>query len=196
LERGSLVGPLARDLGLSPDELPARKLRIVTSDEKQYFALGNDNTNLRVHERIDREGICGDVSPCVLTLEAVMENPFDMFHVSITIQDINDNAPQFGKEFVTIEMIESTPPGARFLLGSGRDPDIGTNSLQNYELTPDPLFSLLVTESHDGTKHVELVLEKSLDREKQRNHHLILTAVDGGDPVRSGTAQIKINVTD
>ncbi|NXF13569.1 PCDGD protein, partial [Smithornis capensis] len=93
-------------------------------------------------------------------------------------------------------MIESTPPGTRFPLGSGRDPDIGINSLQNYELTPNPHFSLLVRESPDGTKHVELVLEKILDREKQINHHLILTAVDGGDPVRSGTAQIKITVTD
>ncbi|XP_032559250.1 protocadherin gamma-B5-like [Chiroxiphia lanceolata] len=196
LPRGSLVGPLARDLGLSAHELPARKLRIVAGDEKQYFTLGEGNTNLRVNERIDREGICGAVSPCVLRLEAVMENPFDMFHVSVTIQDINDNAPRFNKEFVTIEIIESTPPGTRFPLGSGRDPDIGANSLQKYELTPNPLFSLLVRESPDGTKHPELVLEKILDREEQRNHHLILTALDGGDPVRSGTAQIKINVTD
>ncbi|NXY00180.1 PCDG4 protein, partial [Centropus bengalensis] len=93
-------------------------------------------------------------------------------------------------------VIESTPPGARFPLGRGRDPDIGTNSLQNYHLTPNPLFSLVVRESPDGTKDAELVLEKGLDREKQRNHHLILTAVDGGDPARSGTAQIQISVTD
>ncbi|XP_051487528.1 protocadherin gamma-B5-like [Apus apus] len=196
LGRGSLVGPLARDLGLSPAELPARKLRIVSSDEKQYFTLGEDNGNLRVNERIDRESICGAVSPCVLSLEAFVENPFNIFHVSVTVQDINDNAPRFDREFVAIEMIESTPPGARFPLGSGRDPDIGANSLQNYQLTPHPHFSLVVRESPDGTKQAELVLEKSLDREKQRNHHLILTAVDGGDPVRSGTTQLKINVTD
>ncbi|XP_071615290.1 protocadherin gamma-B1-like [Heliangelus exortis] len=196
LGRGSLVGPLARDLGLSPAELPGRKLRIVSGDEKQYLVLGDDNTNLRVNERIDREGICGTVSPCVLTLEAFVENPFNIFHVSVTIEDINDNAPQFDREFVAIEMIESTPPGARLPLGSGRDPDMGENSLQSYQLSPNPLFSLLVKESPDGTKHAELVLENSLDREKQRNHHLILTAVDGGDPVRSGTTQIKIEVTD
>ncbi|KAM9603289.1 protocadherin gamma-B1-like [Morphnus guianensis] len=196
LGRGSLVGPLARDLGLSPTDLPARKLRIVSGDEKQYFTLGDDNTNLRVNDRIDREGICGALSPCVLSLEAVVENPFNIFHVSVTIQDINDNAPQFDREFIAIEMIESTPPGARFPLGSGRDPDIGANSLHNYQITPNPLFSLVVRESPDGTKQPELVLEKSLDREKQRNHHLILTAVDGGDPARSGTTQIKINVTD
>ncbi|NXD73501.1 PCDGH protein, partial [Eolophus roseicapillus] len=196
LGRGSLVGPLALDLGLSPAELPARKLRIVSGDEKQYFNLAEESGNLRVKERIDREGICGAVSPCVLNLEAVVENPFNIFHVSITIQDINDNAPQFDREFVDIEMIESTAPGARFPLGSGRDPDIGTNSLQNYQLTRNPLFSLVVRESPDGTKYAELVLEKSLDREKQRNHHLILTAVDSGNPVRSGTAQINISVTD
>ncbi|XP_010282448.1 PREDICTED: protocadherin gamma-B1-like, partial [Phaethon lepturus] len=175
--------------------LPARKLRIVSGDEKQYFTLG-DGTSLRVNKRIDREGICGAVSPCVLSLEAVVENPFNIFHVSVTIQDINDNAPQFDREFVALEMIESTPPGARFPLGSGRDPDIGANSLQNYQLNPNPFFSLVVREGPDGTKQPELVLEKNLDREKQRNHHLILTAVDGGDPVRSGTSQVKINVTD
>ncbi|XP_032776151.1 protocadherin gamma-B1-like isoform X13 [Strigops habroptila] len=196
LGRGSLVGPLARDLGLSPAELPARKLRIVSGNEKQYFNLAEENGNLRVKERIDREDVCGALSPCVLNLEVVVEKPFNIFHVSVTIQDINDNAPQFDREFVDIEIIESTVPGARFPLGSGRDPDIGANSLQNYQLTPNPLFSLVVRESPDGTKHAELVLEKSLDREKQRNHHLILTAVDSGDPVRSGTAQVTISVTD
>ncbi|NXL69084.1 PCDGF protein, partial [Chordeiles acutipennis] len=65
LGRGSLVGPLARDLGLSPTELPERKLRIVSGNDEQYFTLGEGNTNLRVKERIDREGICGVVSPCV-----------------------------------------------------------------------------------------------------------------------------------
>uniref|UniRef100_A0A8V5GFN9 Uncharacterized protein n=1 Tax=Melopsittacus undulatus TaxID=13146 RepID=A0A8V5GFN9_MELUD len=164
LGRGSLVGPLARDLGLSPAELPARKLRIVSGDEKQYFNLGEESGNLRVKDRIDRENICGAVSPCVLNLEAVVENPFNIFHVGITIQDINDNAPQFDREFVDIEVIESTASWVR--------------------------------ESPDGTKYAELVLEKSLDREKQRNHLLILTAVDSGNPVRSGTAQINISVTD
>eukprot|EP00075_Anas_platyrhynchos_P034860 XP_027324113.1 protocadherin gamma-B5-like isoform X2 [Anas platyrhynchos] len=196
LSRGSLVGPLARDVGLNPAELPVRQLRIVSGDEKQYFSLGADNGNLLVNERIDREDICGDVSPCVLSLEVVVENPFNIYHVSVAIHDINDNAPHFDREFVAIEMIESTPPGTRFPLDSCRDPDIGANSLKNYQLTPSPLFSLVVKESPDGRKHAELLLEKNLDREKERNHHLILTAVDGGNPVRSGTAQIKIDVID
>ncbi|XP_058505675.1 protocadherin gamma-C5-like isoform X50 [Solea solea] len=42
----------------------------------------------------------------------------------------------------------------------------------------------------------ELVLEKSLDREKKAVHNILLTALDGGNPVRSGTSQITITVLD
>ena len=49
--------------------------------------------------------------------------------------------------------------------------------------------------SKDGLS-AELVLQKSLDREKQAVITLTLTAVDGGKPPRSGTLQIIVNVID
>ncbi|KAG9461076.1 hypothetical protein GDO78_018216, partial [Eleutherodactylus coqui] len=93
-------------------------------------------------------------------------------------------------------MIEFTSPGTRFALQSAKDPDIGSNSIQTYKLSDNQHFILREKISSDGSKSPELVLEKTLDRESQNSHELILTAMDGGNPVRSGTARIKIIITD
>uniref|UniRef100_A0A8V5GD10 Uncharacterized protein n=1 Tax=Melopsittacus undulatus TaxID=13146 RepID=A0A8V5GD10_MELUD len=79
--------------------------------------------------------------------------------------------------------------------GRAHDPDVGPNSLQRYELSGDEHFSLAVQAGPGGDQRPELVLAKALDREEQ-SLRLVLTAVDGGDPPRSGTAQLCINVTD
>ncbi|NWV89643.1 PCDGH protein, partial [Machaerirhynchus nigripectus] len=91
---------------------------------------------------------------------------------------------------------EWTLPGARFPLEMARDADVGRNSLLTYKLTSNPSFSLSMKEKPGGKKQPELVLERALDREKQSSIDLVLTAVDSGDPARSGTVQVRINVTD
>ncbi|NXM72062.1 PCDGD protein, partial [Serilophus lunatus] len=91
---------------------------------------------------------------------------------------------------------ELTLPGARFPMEMARDADAGSNSLLTYQLISNPSFSLALTENPSGKKQPELVLERALDREKKSSFELVLTAVDGGDPARSGTVQIRVNVTD
>ncbi|XP_075366225.1 protocadherin gamma-B5-like [Mycteria americana] len=198
LGRGSLVGPLARDLGLSPADLPARKLRLASTANRQlkYFALSGETGNLYVSERLDREEMCGESASCSVSFEALVQNPLNVFHVEVAIQDVNDNSPAFSKAALDLEINEFTSPGARFALEMARDADVGSNSLLTYELTSNPSFTLTVKESAGGSKQPELVLERALDREKQSSFELVLTAADGGDPVRSGTVQIRVNVTD
>ncbi|KAM6380160.1 LOW QUALITY PROTEIN: uncharacterized protein J5M81_010269 [Pluvialis apricaria] len=194
LGRGSLVGPLARDLGLSAADLPARKLRL--SAEKHYFTVSGESGNLYVSERLDREELCGESASCSVSFEALVQNPLNVFHVEVAIQDVNDNAPAFSKAALDLEIGEWVPLGTRFPLEMARDADVGSNSLLTYQLTTNPSFTLDLKESPDGSKQPELVLERELDREKQSSFQLVLTALDGGDPVRSGTVQVRVNVTD
>ncbi|XP_066185576.1 protocadherin gamma-B5-like [Sylvia atricapilla] len=198
LGRGSLVGPLARDLGLSADELPARKLQVASGGKKQlkYFTVSEENGNLYVNERLDREEMCGQSVTCSVSFEVLVHNPLNVFHVEVAIEDVNDNSPTFSNAALELDIGEWTPTGARFPLEMAQDTDVGSNSLLTYHLTSNPSFSLVIKESPDGTNQPELVLERALDREQQGFFELELTAVDAGDPARSGTVKIRVNVTD
>ncbi|NXC91311.1 PCDGK protein, partial [Cercotrichas coryphoeus] len=151
---------------------------------------------LLVNERIDREELCGALSPCSLSFEIVVENPLELYSGTVEIQDINDNDPAFPSSQARLEISESVAAGARFPLESAQDPDVGVNSLQTYQLSANPNFALDVQTRVDGSKYAELVLEKELDREEQRELNLVLTALDGGSPPRSAHVQIHIDVVD
>ncbi|NXG21046.1 PCDGH protein, partial [Grallaria varia] len=199
MPKGSFVGDAARDLGLQLPELRDRGIRVVSQGRTQYFSLHGKTGHLVTAEKIDRENLeelCGESSSCSVSFEALVHNPLNVFHVEVSIEDVNDNSPTFSKAALELEIGEWTLPGSRFPLEMARDADVGSNSQLTYQLTSSPSFSLAMKERQGGKKQPELVLERALDREKQSSFELVLTATDGGDPFRSGTIQIRVNVTD
>ncbi|XP_073477035.1 protocadherin gamma-B7-like isoform X29 [Aquarana catesbeiana] len=196
LRKDFVIANIANDLRLDTNNLSSRKLQIVSHISEKYFYVNIGNGNLYVRDRIDRETLCRKVATCSLKLNAMVENPFYFFNINIEIQDINDNAPVFFHDTITVEIVEFTLPGARFALQSAEDPDIGINSIQTYKLSDNQYFTLTETNRDDGSTFPELLLEKALDRETQSNHELILTALDGGNPIRSGTALIRVIIAD
>ncbi|KAM3612838.1 uncharacterized protein V6R79_015460 [Siganus canaliculatus] len=196
MAKGSLVGNIAQDLGLDYKRLASGKARIYSRDSDEYVELNRDRGVLLVKQRIDREALCKQTTPCALHFQIILENPMEFYSVTVQITDINDNAPAFEESEITFRISESAVKGAKFVLQRAEDPDVGLNDLQRYELKPADNFALKVHSNADGNKNVEMVLQKPLDREKQEQISLVLTAVDGGEPQMSGTMLIVITVLD
>uniref|UniRef100_A0A3P9JQQ3 Protocadherin gamma-C3 n=1 Tax=Oryzias latipes TaxID=8090 RepID=A0A3P9JQQ3_ORYLA len=196
VKHGSVVGNLAKDLGLTLTEISERALRVASESGEQYFSVDAGRGELLVNDRIDREALCGQSASCVLTLQVVIDKPLQLFKVEVEILDINDNSPVFPSSEKNLQIAESTAAGTRFPLDTALDLDVGLNSVRSYTLSKDDYFSLNVKDMAGGRKNPELVLSKTLDREKMPTHQLTITAVDGGNPYKSGISQINIQVMD
>ena len=196
LDKGSFVGNIAKDLGLEPRELEERGVRIVSRGRTQLFALNPRSGSLVTADRIDREELCAQSARCLVSFNILVENKMKMYGVEVEITDINDNFPRFRDEEVKVKVNENAAVGTPLVLPFARDADVGVNSLQRYQLSSNIHFSLDEKSGGDGQKYPELVLEQPLDREKVPVHDLLLTALDGGDPILSGTTHIHVMVLD
>ncbi|XP_042319259.1 protocadherin gamma-A6-like isoform X8 [Sceloporus undulatus] len=197
MQKGSFVGNIVKDLGIDGKQLSNHGLRIVTNKGMiQYFALNVNSGHLQISERIDREKICGEVEKCMLKLQVLVESKLKIYGVEVEIMDINDNAPQFQTKEWKIEIPETARPTDHFFLPRAHDPDLGIYSIQSYQLTGSNHFSLDIQRGENGVRLAELVLDEPLDREEQPIYDLILTATDGGDPVKSATVEVHIIVLD
>ncbi|XP_030647999.1 protocadherin beta-16-like [Chanos chanos] len=193
---GSVVGNIAEDLGLGLDRLRSGKARIYIADGMQHIELNREKGLLLIKEKIDRELLCAKTTPCALHFQMILDNPMELYRITVEITDINDNPPSFQENDITFEISESAVIGSKFMLEKAFDPDVGINGLQSYSLKPTDHFGLKLHDQADGSKNVEMILQKSLDREQQERMSLLLTAVDGGEPQMSGTVQIHITVLD
>ncbi|XP_018422224.1 PREDICTED: protocadherin alpha-5-like isoform X4 [Nanorana parkeri] len=195
-KHGTFVGRIAQDLGLDIGEINSRMLRVISRDEKEYFQVNLQNGILFVKETIDRELLCPDTPFCIIPLQVIVDKPVQMYRVDVEIEDINDNSPKFSFPVTNLLISELRPAGSHFPLKGAVDPDLGTNSITNYELSASDYFTLDFQKYMNQIRSLEFVLKKSLDREKHSVHNLTLTAYDGGKPRLSGTTQIIIDVED
>ncbi|XP_037403089.1 protocadherin alpha-2-like [Pygocentrus nattereri] len=191
-KKGTGVGNIAKDLHVSAQELESRGFQFVSGPNAKYFEVNPKTGMLLVSERIDREQLCENKLRCAMNVEVMLHHPHKLYRVEVNILDINDNSPVFPRQSMVLDIIENVLVGDRFPVTTARDVDVGSNAVNTYRITTNEYFTLDV--QNGGSP--ELVLQKSLDRERESVIKLDLTAVDGGNPPRSGTLQIIINVLD
>ncbi|XP_073342594.1 protocadherin alpha-7-like [Pagrus major] len=196
VKEGTAVGNIAKDLGLDKATLKERGYRIVYGSTEPPFRVNQDDGILYVNRKIDREEVCDRSKVCVIDLKTVLENPLEVHYVAVEIVDVNDHAPSFPENEKILEISESALPGAKFQLKGARDADSGSLSVQQYRLSHNEHFRLEVKDRGEDRKTPSLILQKPLDRESVKTHVLLLTAIDGGKPPRSGNMTIIVNVSD
>ncbi|XP_070819190.1 protocadherin alpha-8-like isoform X15 [Chaetodon trifascialis] len=196
VNEGTVVGNIAKDLGFDKSTLKDRKYRVVSSNADPLFHVNQNDGILYVCRKIDREEVCAQSSTCFLNLKTVLENPLEVHYVRVEVLDINDHSPIFPEKETTLEVSESVLPGVRIQLQASRDADSGHFSVQHYKLSDNDNFRLEVKDKGEDGKIPILVVQKSLDRETTQSHSLVLTALDGGKPPKTGEMNILVNVLD
>uniref|UniRef100_A0A8C9AJH2 Protocadherin-16 n=1 Tax=Prolemur simus TaxID=1328070 RepID=A0A8C9AJH2_PROSS len=100
--------------------------------------------------------------------------------VSVALQDVNDNEPQFQRTFYNASLPEGTQPGTCFLQVTATDSDSGPFGLLSYSLgaglgaSGSPPFRI---DAHNG----DVCTTRTLDRDQgPSSFDFTVTAVDGG----------------
>ncbi|ESO11667.1 hypothetical protein HELRODRAFT_71274, partial [Helobdella robusta] len=170
------------------------------TENVELFDIDRTTGILTVKGPIDREGIphCKEGRDlCEMSLDVVIQ-PATHFHViRIEILDVNDNRPTFAHATFQLNVSESTTMGAKFTLPRAVDldgPHAGISKMTSS--TPTAYFHLITETQIDNHIEIFFQLIRQLDREEKEEHHMILSAIDGGKPEMVGTMRLVVVVLD
>ncbi|XP_029995592.1 protocadherin-18a isoform X1 [Sphaeramia orbicularis] len=198
---GTVIARLKEDVADVLAKLPSSvslRFRAMQRGSSSFLTVREQDGEISIRTKIDREKLCEKNLNCSIQFDVLTlpTEHLQLFHVEVEVLDINDNAPQFARAVIPIEISESAAVGARIPLDSATDPDVGENSLYTYALEPNNFFKIDIQSRSDGVKYAELVVLRELDREVRSGYELQYTASDRGVPPRTGSTLLKISVTD
>nr|XP_057913502.1 protocadherin-12 isoform X3 [Doryrhamphus excisus] len=195
---GTRVGCLVDDLRRMDQEGPLEDFQVVEHGRALPFSVNAPDGIVSTQGRLDREELCRDSEFCEVAFSVLYKKngAMNCLRVHVEVMDLNDHSPSFAGPAQEVEISETASLRIRIPLECAVDPDAGANGLQSYSLSVNQHFALDVTSAVGGTKQAELVVIKELDREVQASFDLVLVAWDKGNPPRSGSTLIRVNILD
>ncbi|XP_034194591.1 protocadherin Fat 4-like Cad96Ca isoform X1 [Osmia lignaria lignaria] len=191
------VGDTVGVLGVLGDPGPQGDIELRLQEHDSPVAFSAFSKNLTLVRPLDKEGIDG---PASVYVNVICErkhtlDPGFVIPVNIRVTDANDNAPQFVNAPYVLNISEVTVVGTRVLQGvRAVDADQpGPFSTVQYAVLPGPHSDFFVfVNALEGT----LVLRKPLDYETLSNFSVDIRAQDQGNPPKSSTTTLYVNVID
>ncbi|XP_041987836.1 protein dachsous [Aricia agestis] len=163
----------------------------IVSGDSHLFAIEPHTGTIKTTNQLDRE----TSASYLLNVHAAIGNSasYDQTQVQITLEDVNDNAPEFGTSSVRVSVAESAPIGSVVYAARATDQDDGKNSQITYHLVsatgPPNTFAV-------NPQHGLVTLLRALDYESLVRHTLIISARDGGVPPLSSNLTLVVDVQD
>ncbi|XP_041959519.1 protein dachsous-like [Alosa sapidissima] len=189
-EPGTLLATLIatdKDVGTNA-EFTYRIAKVEPSLESTPFTLDPVTGALTLARRLDY----GDGTRYTLAVEAVDKGTPTMTGnatVTVQVEDVNNNPPEFSRERYDVAVPENLAGGAVLVSLEVTDKDKGGFSNGYFVMTSD-------TFSINKMGAISLNSDATLDREKQDSYVLQVTAVDQPVDGLNATAQVNITVTD
>uniref|UniRef100_A0A3B5L420 Cadherin domain-containing protein n=1 Tax=Xiphophorus couchianus TaxID=32473 RepID=A0A3B5L420_9TELE len=152
------------------------------------FRIDNTTGEVFLEEILDREK-ADTLNITVTATDRGSPQIATTMNFTVHVEDVNDNDPVFSHSNYSSFIKEDVQRGTSLFHFEAQDQDIGSNGQVRYSLTPAGPFAV------DAVRGV-LSLRDQLDRERDSNYSLILTASDQGDVPRSATVTISITVLD
>lgn len=162
---------------------PDFTLKLVDQDGSQakHTLMTTKSLDREFISYYDLEIICADQGSPSLTSTS---------SVSVTVKDINDNAPAFSESAYMVEVPEDTSPGSVVLQVVASDRDEGANGAVWYSFNHSSDFFTIAKASGN------ISTTRKLDFETIQNYTLTIRAQDMGSPPTTSYATLIIKVTD
>lgn len=114
-------------------------IKISTTYKQTSFCLAFFPGDIFTRERLDREMQSSKNLFITVKVQDQGTNPLDDYCTfPVTIQDINDNAPDFGSTEFRGRILQSAASGTKVLTVKATDKDLGANANIKYSLSSNP----------------------------------------------------------
>ncbi|ETN76935.1 cadherin domain protein [Necator americanus] len=158
------------------------------------FRLDRTSGTLRVNSKLDREQypvielriFARDRGKPPLTSSSL---------ITVTLTDVNDNAPKFDQAFYDLYIAENSPVGSTVGTIMATDPDEGDNAKIQFRIFGGPdakLFDLEVDENQPGV--VRILTRAEFDYEAKNNKFYLEVQATSGQ--LSSTVVLRVHVSD
>ncbi|KAK2849148.1 hypothetical protein Q5P01_008982 [Channa striata] len=188
----TVVGNVAKDLGLDKSSLVDRRFRVVSGSKDAFFEVNPDNGALHVRKKIDREELCQGIDSGTPSLSSNVT-------VNVFILDQNDNAPVIlypVSSNGSAEGVEEVPRNvnAGHLVTKVRayDADIGYNGWLLFTLQQVTDHSLFALDRYTG----QIRTLRSFTETDEAEHKLVILVKDNGNVSLSATATVVVKVVE